>query len=142
MEGCFCLFVQSLILVPQIFVFFLWRSMAYWYTHSASVPKGLGSNPAQDLVIQWKYLKYSIDAELYKCWFFWVAFVGFWVHRVSRGWVLCVLLRHFVPPFKKKNSTKLILMALKDDWYILTPKMTLFIFYEILILKRFCKRIL
>jgi hypothetical protein len=38
------------------------------------------------------------DAELYKYWFSWVAFVGFWVYRVSRG---CVLLWHFLPLLKK-----------------------------------------
>ncbi len=47
----------------------------------------------------------------FKCWISWVAFVEFWVHRVSRGWVLCVLLRHFVPPLKKiQNQINFIIL--------------------------------
>ncbi len=36
-------------------LFKIWFINEIKYSHSASVPKGLGSNPAQDLVSQWNY---------------------------------------------------------------------------------------
>jgi hypothetical protein len=43
-----------------------------------------------------------------------VAFVEFWVHRMSHAWVLCVFLWHFcgVPPFMKKITMAMIYLAL------------------------------
>jgi hypothetical protein len=39
-----------------------------WYTQSASVPKGLVSNPAQASESMKLFLSFKlIDAELYKC---------------------------------------------------------------------------